>query len=505
MQVSTLLDRVIRLEPQSSAIEFNGEWRTWGDVSRIADAINEILTSTGVPREEGVGIMLRNRPAHMAAILAGMIDERCILTINPMQPHGRVLKDIRELRPRALVADIEDWRSEDLRHLATEVGCVSIALERLETPQALPGLARMGDIPLDARFEGVAIQMLTSGTTGAPKRVPLLKATWEKALADAMVYDRDTHPDEPPRLRAGVVIVHNPFVHISGIFGVALTVLAGRRTCLLEKFSVEAWQDAVKRHKPRVSALVPTALRMMMDANIPQQDLSSLVAIRSGTAPLPQELADQVYERYGIPVLGNYGATEFAGGVAGWSYRDWKKFGREKRGSVGRVHEGIEARVVHRDTHETLPTGDVGLLELRGGQLGDGSTWVRTTDLASLDEDRFLCIHGRADNAIIRGGFKVMPGDVSKALESHADVREAAVVAIPDDRLGQVPVAVYTLEPGSADPGESTLKGWVRQRMTAYSVPVRLRCVEELPRTPSMKVSAVEVQALFSDERGTCS
>ena len=254
----------------------------------------------------------------------------------------------------------------------------------------------------------------------------------------------------------------------------------------------------MKRHKPRAAALVPTALRMMMDANIPKEDLASLVAFRSGTAPLPQELADEVYERYGIPVLGNYGATEFAGGVAGWSYKDWKQHGEAKRGSVGRMHQGIDARVVDEDTHRVLPTGSAGLLELRGGQLEDGKTWVRTTDLARLDDDRFLWILGRADNAIIRGGFKVLPGKVVEVLEAHPHIREASVVGIKDRRLGLVPVAAYTLEGGSADPGESELQQWVKKRMTAYCVPLHMRCVVELPRTPSLKVSAAGVQALFS-------
>jgi len=388
-----------------------------------------------------------------------------------------------------------------MHELADELGSVAIALDQIgqDCVSTLPGRDRLGRGPFHEPFTGVAIQMLTSGTTGAPKRIPLSRQTLEKSLEDAMVYEKDRSPDDRPKLRPGVTIQQMPFVHISGIFGIAGNALAGRQTCLLERFTVEGWHDAVKRHRPRVASAVPTALRMILDANIPKEDLSSLIALRSGTAPLPPELADEVMARYGIPVLGNYGATEFAGGVAGWSYRDFKEHWTAKRGSVGRMHDSIEARVVDQESFEELPVGETGLLELRGGQIEDGKTWVRTTDLARLDADRFLYILGRADNAIIRGGFKIMPGDVADVLEGHPAIREAAVVAIRDRRLGQVPVAAYILEKGAVLPADDELAAWVKARMTPYSVPVAFKAVEELPRTPSLKVSAVAVQELFAE------
>ena len=499
MSIADHFNKVIRLKPQEPAIEFRATWYTWGELAGIVDGINAILDNVGIGRDEGVAMVLRNRPAHVAALLSGFINHRCIVTMNPMQPLEKVLEDIGTLRTRAVIADAEDWQREGMRQLATEVGCVAIQLDGRQMPAALHQLDSTGTGPFHEPFQGVAIQMLTSGTTGYPKRIPLMRLTLEKALIDAMVYEKDRNADDPPMLRKGVSILYNPLVHISGIFGIAGTVHAGRRMCLLEKFSVDEWRDAVKRHRPRVSGLVPTALRMVMDANIPKEDLASLVAFRSGTAPLPQELSDEVYERYGIPVLGTYGATEFAGGVAGWSYREWKEHGDDKRGSVGCLHDGIDARIVDQDSCKILPTGAVGLLELRGGQLEDGKTWIRTTDLARLDDDRFLWILGRADNAIIRGGFKVMPGDVAKVLEEHPLVREAAVVGLNDRRLGQIPVAAYTLEGGFDGPEERELQDWVKARMTAYSVPEHIRCVEELPRTPSLKVSSVGVQELFSD------
>src|SRR5690606_39636688 len=133
------------------------------------------------------------------------------------------------------------------------------------------------------------------------------------------------------------------------------------------------------------------------------------------------------------------------------------------------------------ETHEVLPAGAEGLLELRSAQLGDGTSWVRTTDLAVLDADGFLWINGRADNAIIRGGFKVHPDDIVRAMEQHPAIREAAVVGVRDERLGQTPAAAYILRAGAAAPSEEELREFLKARLLPYQVPTRLMCVEDMP------------------------
>jgi acyl-coenzyme A synthetase/AMP-(fatty) acid ligase len=294
-----------------------------------------------------------------------------------------------------------------------------------------------------------------------------------------------------------VQIVNSPFAHISGVFSLFNCVAAGRSSCLLDRFSVDSFTDAVRRHRPKVAGAPPSALRMILDAEVPKTDLASLVAFRAGTAPLDPDLADEFYARYGIPVLQNYGATEFAGGVAGWTLGDFKAHHKDKRGSVGRLNPGVAARIVDPETGEVLPHGEEGLLELRAEQLGDGASWIRTTDLGVLDADDFLWINGRHDNAIIRGGFKVMPDDVVRALEQHPAIREAAVVGLPDPRLGQAPAAAYILRSGAEPPTEDALRGFLREKLLPYQVPVRLMQVAELPRTPSLKVSQPDLRAMF--------
>jgi long-chain acyl-CoA synthetase len=115
-----------------------------------------------------------------------------------------------------------------------------------------------------------------------------------------------------------------------------------------------------------------------------------------------------------------------------------------------------------------------------------------------LDEDGYLFIRGRADNAIIRGGFKVHPDDVVKILHQHPAIREAVVVGIPDSRLGQVPAAVIMLRDGAEQPGIEELRAFVKERALPYQVPVKFEFAEDVPRTTSMKPALPQVKAMFN-------
>jgi acyl-CoA synthetase (AMP-forming)/AMP-acid ligase II len=338
--------------------------------------------------------------------------------------------------------------------------------------------------------------MLTSGTTGPPKRVPLTYDTLLRVLAGAKYYERN--PDEDLRLRSGVVIVNSPLVHLGGLFRVLQCVNDGRAFCLLERFRVDEWADAVRRHRPLTVSLVPAALRMVLEAALDPADLASVRSVVSGTAPLAPEDADAFFARYGAPVLVSYAATEFGGAVAGWNLSDHQEFWTAKRGSVGRAHPGCELRVVDADSGAPLAAGEEGLLEVRTRLLGDDAGWVRTTDVARIDSDGFVYILGRADEAIIRGGFKVRPEDVRAALERDPRVRGAAVVGRPDARLGAVPVAAVELRPGATPFSSDELLAEAAKVLARYELPDEVRFVDALPRTPAGKVDLGAVRALFA-------
>jgi acyl-CoA synthetase (AMP-forming)/AMP-acid ligase II len=181
--------------------------------------------------------------------------------------------------------------------------------------------------------------------------------------------------------------------------------------------------------------------------------------------------------------------------VTGWTLADYQRFWRDKRGSVGRASQGAQLRVIG-DDGAPLGPDEPGLLEVKPGQLGPDTDWMRTTDLARIDADGFLWILGRADQAIIRGGFKVMPDDIRAALEAHPAVRGAAVVGRPDDRLGQTPVAAVELRTGATADAE-TLVDFLGTRLARYEIPTEIAIVDALPRTPSGKADLTAVRELI--------
>jgi acyl-CoA synthetase (AMP-forming)/AMP-acid ligase II len=473
---------VLAVDPGAPAIEFEGSWRTWG---QLADTVGRAAALVERPGAE-VGVLLRNRPASVGLFLGVLRAGGCVVTINPSRGLDRTRDDIASLGLPVLAGD-----PVDLAELVPEAArATTAAVAELGGPFAITR-ANGG---ADEGRPGTAMRMLTSGTTGSPKRVDLSYRMLERVLVGAKHYE--SNRDETIRLRRGVAIVNSPLVHLGGLFRVLQCVSDGRSFCLLERFTVDGWVDAVRRHRPATASLVPAALRMVLEADLDPADLSSIRSVVSGTAPLDPDDADAFTARYGIPVLVAYAATEFGGGVAGWNLEDHRTFWAAKRGSVGRAHPGCELRIVDQESGEPVGADAEGLLEVKAGQLGNDA-WVRTTDLARLDGDGFLWILGRADQAIIRGGFKVLPDDIKAAFERHPAVRGAAVVSRDDRRLGAVPVAVVELRPGADAVGPDDLLAYAGTVLARYELPTQIHLVDRLPRTESGKVDLLALSAFL--------
>ncbi|BCJ67280.1 hypothetical protein GCM10009779_05030 [Polymorphospora rubra] len=489
--VSERIAQVMRIDPAADALEFKGRWVTWGRLRELGDAVQGILADFGLPPRAPIGMLMRNRPGTVAAILSLLTHEQTLVTVSSLQPDAKLAAELGKLPATVLLAHPDDWARPGVREAAAAAGCLAIAIDDTRV-EVLEPLRR--DDAADLAKPGTAILMLTSGTTGPPKRVPLTYAGFDAGYAGAAHYESGS---AAVRLRDSVAIVMAPLVHVSGIFTLLLNVQAGRKIALLERFAVDEWLELVTEHRPKAVTLPPTALRMVMAAGVEPERLSFARSVLVGTAPISVEDQLAWEERYGIPVLVVYGATEFAGGIAGWTLDDHRRFSASKRGSVGRAHPGVELRVTDEVTAEPLDAGEVGLLEVKAPQLGRrGSQWVRTTDRARLDEDGFLWIVGRADDVIIRGGFKVSAGTVAETLKLHPAVRDAGVIGLDDPRLGQVPVAAVEVAPGkSVD--EEALKQFARERLTPYQVPVRIHVVDSLPRTAALKVSGPLLRELL--------
>jgi acyl-CoA synthetase (AMP-forming)/AMP-acid ligase II len=493
--LSARIAAILELDPDAPAIEFERRWYPWRALEQTATDVDDAMAKLDLGAGAAVGVMLRNRPVPVGLLLGVLRAGACLVVINPHLGRDRVQRDLAELDLALLAAeradvtdlvDLVDLVDDDVtRRMAV------LTLDDLGGPARLDAAEQVHATP--ARHDGVAVQMLTSGTTGPPRRVDLTYDTLERVMEGAKHYESNARSEL--RLRDGVVVVNSPMVHLGGLFRVLQAVMDGRKFALLERFEVGPWIDCVRRHAPRTVSLVPTALRMVYDAELDPADFASVRSVVSGTAPLDPDLAEAFTERYGVPVLTSYAATEFGGGVAGWNLRDHERYAREKRGSVGRAHAGCELRVVDPDDGRPLPHGAVGLLEVKADQIDPGQ-WIRTTDLSRLDDDGFLWIVGRADQTILRGGFKVQPEVVRAVLVQHPAVADAVVFGVDDARLGQVPIAVAELRTGESLDADA-LVAFARERLARYEVPVTVLFVDALPRTASAKVDLSAVRAWF--------
>lgn len=468
----------------ANAIHFADAWTTWGDLARLSSDLDACLGDLDLGPAARIGVILENGPEHVGTIISLLATERCVVSLSPLQPDARLARDIRSCRLPAVIASPSSLGRPGVRAAIEESGVAVELTARL-------GVSRLDGHVTTAEVTrpGTVLEMLTSGTTGPPKRVRLGAVQLEKSL------NSGGPPPDPKRLlRTGTSIVYAPLVHISGMWGAVAPLYAGRRIALLPRFSLEPWLRAIELHRPRASSALPAVIRAILEADVPARRLASLKAVTSGTAPCPPALVHAMLDRYGIRVLTTYGATEFAGAVAAWTYPLHERWWAKKVGSSGRAMRGVELRTVDPADGRVLSPTEVGVLEVRAAQsLLGPDEWVRTSDLARVDEDGFLFIEGRADEVIIRGGFKVHPGHVVAVLQRHPSVRAAGVAALPDPRLGHVPVCAVEVVPGAPRPTPAELATLAREALLPYEVPAHIVVVDELPRTPSLKISQVEL------------
>jgi acyl-coenzyme A synthetase/AMP-(fatty) acid ligase len=245
----------------------------------------------------------------------------------------------------------------------------------------------------------------------------------------------------------------------------------------MDHFSTTTFAELVGRFAIRSTVLPPAAMAMLNgDASI--VDLAPLKYVRSITAPLSPEQARRFMARFGVFVLNGYGQAEI-GEVIGWTAADAKAFG-DKLGAAGRPHPGVDVKVADGVLFVRPPKMAAGYAG--SGQLDDrvdADGFIDTGDLARIDDDGFVWIEGRVSDVINRGGNKIFPADVEEVLRQFPGVRDAAVVGVGDDRLGEVPVAFLVAD----QVDERAVAAHCREHLVPYKVPVAFHRVDALPRT----------------------
>lgn len=458
-------------------------WTTWGQIRTLADDLDARLDAAGLHAGSRVGVVLGNRRDSVASVIAVLKGERTLVTLDSLRPPGRLADDLAAAAVGAVLAESKVWTDPEWSRAVNELAVPGWSIdEGLEV-----GRRSTGTHPSTPLAHGVAIEMSTSGTTGPPKRVPLTHNQIANSLGAALDHAAVSVGETPP-WSGRIALITMPIVHISGMWALLQALVGARPIGMIERFTVAGWHELVRTHRPIVSGIPGASVGSLLDADIPAEDLSSLRAINAGTSTVDPDLVDAFYQRYRIPILIVYGATEFSGAVAGWTLRDFEAHWQDKRGSVGRAFPGVALGVVDEDGNE-LPVGSTGRLRVRSAQVGrSNDEWHLTSDLAHLDADGYLYINGRADDVIIRGGFKISPEVVVRALRSHEAVSDATVFGVADPRLGRVPQAAVEIRNGRDRPSPEDLRDHCREFLAPYEVPSAVHILDELPRGAALKV-----------------
>ena len=401
-----------------------------------------------------------------------------------------------QMRPDEIRHVIDDSSATLVLHAAAEVDGVEPLLTAHKTES-----------------DDVAALFYTSGTTGKPKGVELTHRSLVGQVAAA--------GSMPTSLivRGGAVL-SLPVAHIMGFAAILGLACAGIPVYFIPKFRPTDVLDAIEQRHASIFIGVPAMYRMLLEAGAEQRDLSSVRAWGSGADAMPAELA-ATFKGLGatasLPIVGpigqalffeGYGMVESGGGAALKASPPMLNIGLGE--SLGFPMPGYKFKVVDDDGNE-VGTGQVGELLLRGpgvtkGYWGDTAAteaaltedgWLRTGDLARKGMLGAVVFAGRKKDVIKHGGYSVYALEVERVLEEHPDVLEAAVLGLPDERKGEVPVAAVRIAPEATFDADALMK-WAAERLSDYKVPQQILAVDDLPRTGTDKVQRGELVSLFT-------
>jgi acyl-CoA synthetase (AMP-forming)/AMP-acid ligase II len=333
--------------------------------------------------------------------------------------------------------------------------------------------------------------LFTSGTTGRPKGVLMCHGQTVQHFADWADYAGLTADDR--------YLIVNPFFHMFGYkAGWLAGLMRGATIYPVPVLDVATVLATVERERITVLPGPPTLYRMILDhPDLARYDLSSLRVAVTGAADIPVALIEEMRARLPFSVvLTGYGLTEAGTCAISQPGDDAETIAT----TTGRAARGFDLRVVDRDGRN-VPTGETGELLVRGfgvmqGYLDDPAAtaaaidhegFLHTGDLATMDERGYVRIVGRLKDMIIVGGFNVYPAEVENVLLGHDDIGQVAVIGIPDDRLGEVPMAWVVAAPGRA-PDPDGIVAWSREHMANYKAPRRVAVVDGLPLNAAGKV-----------------
>ncbi|WP_238010525.1 class I adenylate-forming enzyme family protein [Dactylosporangium sp. AC04546] len=502
----TNLARILegRRDDRGDVVGLHGEdGRTWtfAEVDRLAGGVAAALRAEGIGPGDRVACYLTNGPEIVFFLFGAWKIGAVPVTVSSLYNASELAESVAKTDPQLLLVD--DRRPDVVAEL-TALSAVPVRAFGAAPPgvDALDWRHERLTPAVDVDPDAEACILFTGGTTGRPKAVSVTHGGTRASLARLARVSTGTDAESTAAADASPNLIALPLFHSGGQHSLLFACYVGRAAVVWERFGVDRLAELMERFRFDNFFFLPT---MVFDIVHAERDLpfegvkSVLVAGQAIAWPVRRAFE----ERYRVPILVNYGSTE-AGHIAGWNGRDMKA-GLWKPGSAGRVYPGVELEI-RDDAGHALPTGAEGEVvvrsELTRGYVDDAEAsrelvrdgWVHTGDIGYVDEDGVLFLVGRKRDMIKCGGFQVWPEEIEDELRGHPLVHDVRVLGRPDDRLGEIPVALVVREPDEtvADADlAGALVAFARDRLAHFKTPRRIEFVPALERSATGKLSRV--------------
>lgn len=438
-----------------------------------------LLAEHGLRPGDRVGIMLPNVPYFAIAYYGVLRAGGVVVPMNVLLKERETAFYLSDSQAQAVIVWHELASAAQAGAAAAGAECIVVSPGEFEE---LICAAEPVAEPIPREDDDTAVILYTSGTTGTPKGAELTHANLRRNVA-TVVEMLDLTSDD-------VILGALPLFHAFGqTAGLNAAVAAGACLTLIPRFDPAKALSIVQRDGVTVFEGVPTMFAAMLHSDKRPETVSLRLCV-SGGAAMPAEVMRGFEETFACMVLEGYGLSETSP-VASFNHRGMER----KPGSIGMPVAGIEMKLIE-------PSDDgVGEIAIRGHNVMKGywnrpeataaaiddDGWFHTGDLARIDDDGYYFIVDRSKDMIIRGGYNVYPREIEEVLYEHPAVREAAVVGIPDDLLGEEVGAAVALVPGEKVDA-AAIRDFVRQRVAGYKYPRRVWFVDELPKGPTGKI-----------------
>jgi acyl-CoA synthetase (AMP-forming)/AMP-acid ligase II len=507
-------------------VVYDDERVTYAAWHRAVATLAQALQDRGVKKGDRVALAMRNLPEWPVAFFAGAVIGAIVVPLNAWWTGEELAFGLADSGAAVLICDTERWDRiaphkadmPTLQHvLVARANDTSMVAPAITLESVIGGPKSYVDLP-DLALPEVAIApddavtiFYTSGTTGKPKGAlgshrNLLTNGLSSAYSGAATVLRRGDALPEPSIRASLLVI--PMFHVTACSASMMpTIQAGHKIVLLHKWDTVKAFEIIEREKINATGGVPfIAWQLIEHPDRAKYDLSSIDAISYGGAPSAPELVSKIYEIFGAFPGNGWGMTETMATVTSHVAEDYLN----RPDSCGPAVAVSDLKIMSEDGATELPIGEVGELWARGPQIVKGywnrpdatadtfvDGWVRTGDLARVDDEGFCFIVDRAKDMIIRGGENIYSSEVENILYEHPAVTDAALVGIPHQTLGEEPAAVVHLAPG-ASATEDELRAWVSARLAKFKVPVKIIFTQDtLPRNANGKILKRELKALF--------